>query len=660
VSGFIGANLFFRLSSLRDDVYGASPNVGSSWRLVNSAIGIHRCLPVDITHPNDVNDLISRLKPGTVFNVAAYGGYERQSDVLRIHNVNYLGMLHLIRPLSEHGCDAFVQAGCSSEYGLNCSAPHESDELLPNSHYAVSKAAGSLFIKYYGRIKGFPCVNLRLSSVYGPWEERDRLIPGLLKHVLNGKFPPLVDRNISRDFIYIDDCLRAFVEAALTVCKTEPGLTINIASGIKTSLEEVAGIAGRIFDVKGDPGFGNVENHKWDSCDWSGNPGVALEKMGWQHRISLEEGLRLTGQWEMAATRITRFAPVSEATKRISAIIACYRDHEAIPIMHERLVRVFEAEGVEYEILFVNDHSPTEDEEVICRLCRSDHHVIGVSHSRNFGSQSSFLSGMEIATGDAVVLLDGDLQDPPELISEFLKKWSEGFDVVYGIRRRRVGPLHLQLLYKLFYRAFRHLSDVEIPLDAGDFSLIDRKVVDYIIKFPEKDIFLRGLRAWAGFRQTGVLYVRPERMFGRSTNNFLKNIWWAKKAIFSFSIKPLEYIQRLGAIMFGVSFIMGLYYLGNSLIYPPVSAKGIPTVIILILGLGGIQLLSLSILGDYLGKVLEEVKNRPRYIRSSVMKGNRIIDSPNEIREFIRSARVSARGRRSGRQVVGEECGQNH
>lgn len=262
---------------------------------------------------------------------------------------------------------------------------------------------------------------------------------------------------------------------------------------------------------------------------------------------------------------------------------------------------------------------------------------------------------MELATGDAVVLLDGDLQDPPELISEFVKKWREGFDVVYGVRTRRAGPLHLQLLYKLFYRVFRHFSDVEMPVDAGDFSLIDRKVVDYIIKFPEKDIFLRGLRAWAGFRQTGVQYLRPERMFGRSTNNFLKNIWWAKKAIFSFSIKPLEYIQSLGAIMFAVSFIMGLYYLANSLINPPVNAKGIPTVIILILGLGGIQLLSLSILGDYLGKVLEEVKNRPRYIRSTVMKGNEIIDSPDEINEFIRVAKISAHSRHGDKQIVREQ-----
>ncbi len=651
-SGFIGANLFFRLSSLRDDVYGVSRDVGSSWRLANSPNSFHPCLSVDITYSNKVADVVSQLNPRTVFNLAAYGGYERQSDALRIHDVNYLGTLHLIRSLLEHGCDAFVQAGSSSEYGLNCSAPDESDELLPNSHYAVSKAAGSYLVKYYGRIKGFPCVNLRLYSVYGPWEERDRLIPVLLTNVLNGTFPPFVDRNISRDFVYIDDCMRALVKAALTVCKTEPGLSINIASGTKTSLEEVAEIARRIFDVKAEPKFGSMGNRKWDLSEWFGNPSLALQKMGWQHRITFDEGLKLAGLWENAAKKIIRFAPVPKTTRRVSAIIACYRDHEAIPIMHERLVKVFEAEGVEYEIVFVNDRSPTEDEEVICQLCHRDPHVIGISHSRNFGSQSAFLSGMEIATGDAVVLLDGDLQDPPELISDFIKKWDEGFEVVYGIRTRRVAPLHLQFLYKLFYRVFRHLSDVEIPVDAGDFSLIDRKVVDYIVKFPEKDIFLRGLRAWAGFRQTGVLYVRPERMFGRSTNNFLKNIWWAKKAIFSFSIKPLEYIQRLGAIMFAVSLIMGLFYLGSALLYPPANAKGIPTVIILILGLGGIQLLSLSILGDYLGKVLEEVKNRPRYIRSRVMKGNEIIDSPDDINEFINVAKISVRGRHGERRTI--------
>jgi dolichol-phosphate mannosyltransferase len=181
----------------------------------------------------------------------------------------------------------------------------------------------------------------------------------------------------------------------------------------------------------------------------------------------------------------------------------------------------------------------------------------------------------------------------------------------------------MQILYKAFYRVLHHLSDVEIPVDAGDFSLIDRKAVDHLLKFPERDAFIRGLRAWIGFKQIGVPYVRPERLFGRSTNNFLKNIWWAKKAIFSFSVKPLHYMQGLGFVIFLLSMALSLFYLGYYLLHPPAGAKGITTIVLLVLGLGGIQLFSLSILGDYLGKILEETKGRPRFIRARIFKGQR-------------------------------------
>ena len=208
---------------------------------------------------------------------------------------------------------------------------------------------------------------------------------------------------------------------------------------------------------------------------------------------------------------------------------------------------------------------------VIRQLCDQDSHVIGISHSRNFGSQSAFLSGMEIATGDAVILLDGDLQDPPAMIEAFYRQWKQGYEVVYGIRIKRQASWYMQMFYKAFYRVFKHLSEVEIPLDAGDFSLIDRKAVEHLLRFRERDLFVRGLRAWIGFKQTGVPYMRPERMFGRSTNKFLKNVWWAKKGIFSFSLKPLYYIQGFGLLIFAVSIALALFYLFYYLLNPSVT-----------------------------------------------------------------------------------------
>jgi dolichol-phosphate mannosyltransferase len=207
---------------------------------------------------------------------------------------------------------------------------------------------------------------------------------------------------------------------------------------------------------------------------------------------------------------------------------------------------------------------------------------------------------------------------------------------VYGRRIKREAKWYMQIFYKWFYRIFRKLSDVEVPVDAGDFSLIDKKVVSHLLKFSEKDIFLRGLRAWVGFKQTGVDYVRPERLFGKSTNNFAKNIWWAKKGIFSFSMKPLYYIQTLGMCMFIATILMGIYYLINYYVNPPgENARGIMTVIMLTLGINSILLLSLSIIGDYIGKITEEVKNRPKFIRNKIIISRKIYRTEQEIEQVI-------------------------
>lgn len=224
--------------------------------------------------------------------------------------------------------------------------------------------------------------------------------------------------------------------------------------------------------------------------------------------------------------------------KKLSAIIACYRDAQAVPFMYQRLIDVFRKLDADYEIIFVNDKSPDNAAEVLAELAERDKKVIVINHTRNFGSQNAFTSGMRIATGNAVVLLDGDLQDPPELIEQFFHKWQEGYDIIYGVRIKRDATIFLQMAYKVFYRVFRSSSYVPMPLDAGDFSLIDRRAVDALNSLPENNRFLRGLRAWIGFKQTGVPYVRPERMFGQTTNSLLKNLGWARKAIFSFSYAP--------------------------------------------------------------------------------------------------------------------------
>lgn len=307
-----------------------------------------------------------------------------------------------------------------------------------------------------------------------------------------------------------------------------------------------------------------------------------------------------------------------ENKKRISAIIACYKDAHAIPIMHQRLVRIFQKIGTDYEIIFVNDGSPDDTEEILEKLVMKDSRVIGVNLSRNFSSQMAFTSGMDISKGDAIVFLDGDLQDPPEIIEKFYRKWSEGFDVIYGVRIKREAPILMDIAYKLFYRIFHKMSYIRMPLDAGDFSLIDRKVVNVLKQFPERDRFLRGLRAWVGFKQTGIPYVRPERMFGKTTNNFLKNFHWATKGIFSFSYVPLQLITLLSLLVFFIALIGIIAQIILRFFFP--APYGITTVLVVVLFIGSIQLLGISILGEYIGKIFEEVKQRPKYIVKSIFK----------------------------------------
>ncbi|OGM21484.1 hypothetical protein A2955_01525 [Candidatus Woesebacteria bacterium RIFCSPLOWO2_01_FULL_37_19] len=304
--------------------------------------------------------------------------------------------------------------------------------------------------------------------------------------------------------------------------------------------------------------------------------------------------------------------------RKISAVVTLYKDAPAIPFMYKRLTKTFKKIGVEYEIIFVNDASPDNAEEVLEKLAKKDKKVIVINHSRNFSSQMAFTSGMKIATGNAVVLLDGDLQDPPEMIEKFYKKWLKGYDVIYGERIKREATPILQIGPKIFYRMFKALSYINIPVDAGDFSLIDRKVVDVLNLMPERDRFIRGLRAWAGFKQTGIPYMRPERMFGKSTNNWRRNIAWARKGIFAFSYVPLEFIMYLSLVIVFLAFIGIVFQIAMKLIFPS-TPHGVSTIIILILFLGGIQLLAISILGEYVAKIFEEVKQRPMYVVKSIL-----------------------------------------
>jgi len=624
-SGFIGSNLLIRLLSVRNDVYGTVFS-GNTWRL--NGISSGNIAFLNLQDPLSTTSVLRRISPRTIFDCSSFGAYSFEEDFERIHKTNYLSFIRLMEEVAELNLAAFVHAGSSSEYGLNSSAPSEDSPLIPNSHYAVSKASASAAITYYGKVRAIPVINLRLYSVYGPLEDSSRLIPVLCEASLRGELPAFARADVSRDFVHVDDVVEAFVDAALMMSPDLAGESFNIGSGQLTSLAKLAEVARSSFSLTAEPRFDPSAGRAWDTDEWYADPGKAKRLLGWSARISLAEGLERTRSWWQTYLTSADFSQLTKRTQlrkdknSVSAVIACYRDDQAIPVMHERLVKVFQKLEIDYEIIFVNDNSPDDSAEIIRKISARDPHVIGINHSRNFGSQAAFRSGMEIASKEAVVLMDGDLQDPPELIEAFVERWRAGADVVYGRRVKREMPWFLESCYRAFYRLFAIMSEVPIPKDAGDFSLIDRSVVYWMLQCQERDAFLRGLRAYVGFHQEGVDYKRPERMFGVSTNNWIKNIGWAKKGIFSFSRLPLHLLTAAGGIACLATVLLAIITVILRIYDADAIPRGITFISLLIMFFGSFTLLGLGLLGEYIGKIFEETKARPAFVRRSLtMRG---------------------------------------
>lgn len=623
-SGFIGANLYKGIAAVRDDVY-AVVNRQKGWRLASEKN--ERVIAVDFNDFAATKNLVNSVAPQTVFDCVAYGAYSFEEDTNLIYQTNFQAIVNLVSLLAAQPFVAYIHAGSSSEYGTNCAAPAEDSVCEPNSPYAVSKVALAGYLRFMGKQREFPCVNLRLYSVYGPLEDTSRLIPNLLRQALDGKLPAFVDARTSRDFVHVDDVCAAFVMAAV---KMHPGIygeSFNIGTGTRTTIAELADVTRKVFGVSVEPQFGSMEGRAWDLTEWYANPQKANEQLGWKPLTKLEEGLRTMAVWVAQLTDSEMHAAtkknISESKRSVTAIIACYKDGQAIPVMHQRLTDTFKKLGIDYEIIFVNDCSPDDSAQVIRGISEKDPHVIGISHSRNFGSQMAFRSGMELSTKDSVVLLDGDLQDPPELIESFYAKWEDGYDVIYGRRIKRDMPWYWGLMYKFFYRVFAMFSYVNIPLDAGDFSLMDRRVVGWLLNCPERDLFVRGLRAYIGFKQTGVDYVRPERMFGRSTNSLIKNIDWAKKGIFSFSNAPLTMLTTVGIVSFALSILTAIVIGLLRLFIPDIAPRGVTTVLITTLIFGSFNLFAIGLVGEYVAKIMAEVKGRPRLIRAALIRNGK-------------------------------------
>lgn len=298
-----------------------------------------------------------------------------------------------------------------------------------------------------------------------------------------------------------------------------------------------------------------------------------------------------------------------------SVVVPMYNEEEVIPVTYQRLTDVMEKANVNYEIIFVNDGSRDKTAELLNEICDNDKRVKLLDFSRNFGHQIAITAGMDYSCGQCIVVIDGDLQDPPELIPAMIEKWKDGYDVVYGKRISRQGEsIFKKLTAAIYYRLLRSMTDVSIPVDTGDFRLIDRKVCDALKEVKERNRYVRGLISWLGFKQTSIEFERQERFAGETKYPLRKMLKLAFDGITTFSYKPLKLASYIGTIISLGSFAYLIFVIVQRLFFPETVQPGWASTLAVSLFFNGITLLMLGIMGEYVGRIYDEVKGRPLYI----------------------------------------------
>lgn len=297
----------------------------------------------------------------------------------------------------------------------------------------------------------------------------------------------------------------------------------------------------------------------------------------------------------------------------LSIVVPIFNESDNIIAFYERTIKVLDELSEPYEIIFINDGSTDDSLDLLVELHKKDRKIKIINFSRNFGKEIAMTAGIDYASGEAVVPIDADLQDPPEVIVNLFDKWKEGYDVVYATRSSREGETWLKKWSsKMFYKVMCLLTNIEIPRDTGDFRLIDRKAVEALKRLREHHRFMKGLFSWVGYKQIGILYNRDPRYGGKTKWNFRKLFGFAIEGITSFSYIPLKFASLMGIIVSFLSFVYGIFIVIKTLIFGnPV--HGYPSLIVIVLFLGGIQLLTIGIIGEYIGRVYNETKRRTLY-----------------------------------------------
>lgn len=492
----------------------------------------------------------------SVIHTATFGAYSWQNKSDEIFKqVTHLENLLSLAKDSQVQC--FIHLGSSSEYGSHCDQAQEDQQPQYNSLYSLAKTQCHGLISYYGKQLKFPAVTLRLFSIYGPGEHPQRLIPQLCQSLIQGTPLKLSDPDTARDFVHIYDLLEIILHSLSSLKPLDYGEAYNICSGSQTTLGDLEKLLKEKFQfsqVQWETSLGKV----WDLKRWSGSTKKTFQRFSWKPQLTLTEGLRLTVNFYKDNFHLLepkRFLP----KKKISIIAPCYMDRQSIPVLFERLHQVFLHLDYDFEFIVIDDLSPDGAYDAFKEYALKDSRWVLAKHTRNFGSQAIFLHGLELATGDAVILMDGDLQDPPEMIPEFIKHWEQGSQLCLGQRVSREEGLLFSLKCKMFYRLWNLFSRIEIPLDCGDFGLVSKEAVSQIIHHRARVKIWRSLRAYPSYKTVLVPYQRPCRAFGHSTNSNRKLLLWFIKFIFS----TPNYI----AITYAAFGLLGLVFSEGSLYF---------------------------------------------------------------------------------------------
>lgn len=392
--------------------------------------------------------------------------------------------------------------------------------------------------------------------------------------------------------------------------------TVTVASPRQTSVEEIVRRIEAFFEVSAV--FERVES----SCSEISPDVTALSSVFSRLSLSFDD-------LYIDRCLAKYFSHLKNASRIISVVVPTYNEEHGIDEFYRRTKAVLEglSPRFSHEIIFVNDSSTDRTLEKLQSLALADSSVKVIHFSRNFGNQIGITAGVDAAVGDVVVIIDDDLQDPPEIMINFIAQWDRGYKVVYGVRPKRAGvnPV-FRVVAKLYYRVIGSLSEIKIPNDVGDFRLMDSSVIKVLKGCREENRYYRGLVAWVGFPQVGVFYERDRRYAGVSTFSFRKYVNFALNGLTSFTEKPLYFSSLIGGVVTLISFLMAVLLVVSKLIDPSVSIRGWTSLVVIVLFFGGVQMFSVGVLGVYVGKIYREVKRRPLYVVEKTMNIERAKD----------------------------------